>query len=124
MSSITELREDDFGIDFDAPPGFKSDRPKHQFTLGFAVLVGGVFVLQLILPQIVMMIYMPSMPNFFGGMTINSPHVGQAFRWQDELWVPTDRIVPGRPPQTVLRVLKADGTWDDKREVSLAASGE
>jgi uncharacterized RDD family membrane protein YckC len=118
MSQSLELDDADFGIDPDAPPGFKSERDKSQFTLWFAVLVGAVFILQMALPHILTAVMMPTMSPF-GAMTMSMqmPQVGKAFRWNDELWIPVQQIDPGRPPQHRLRVLTADGGWAKDRDL-------
>jgi uncharacterized RDD family membrane protein YckC len=118
--SSSELDDADFGIDPDAPPGFKSERDKSQFTLWFALLVGAVFLLQMVLPHMLTAVMMPAMSPFAGmSMTVQMPQVDQAFRWNDELWIPVERIDPGRPPQHVLRVLAADGNWAKDRDVAV-----
>jgi len=124
MSQIVELQDADFGVDPDAPPGFCSAKDKHQFTLLFAIAVGAVFLLQMTLPQVLVRYFMPSMPNVFGGMTVQVPHSGRAFRWNHELWVPVERVEMGRQPQTVLKVLDDDGRWIDDRDIVLNASAE
>ena len=42
MSESHILNDADFGIDFDAPPGYRSANDKSQFQLWFAVMVGAV----------------------------------------------------------------------------------
>jgi uncharacterized RDD family membrane protein YckC len=117
MSQAAELRDADFDIDPDAPPGFRSQRDKERFTLIFALVAGVVFILQIVLPQMLATIMLPQMATPFGGFTVQMPHSNLAFRWQDELWVPVERVQPGRPPQTVLRVLQPDGAWAENRDV-------
>lgn len=120
MSQPAELEDADFGIDLDAPPGFKSENDKKQFTIWFVSMVGAVFLLQMVLPQLLMTFMVPS-ASPFGAMsiTVQEPQVSKAFRWRDELWLPVQRITPGRPPQQSLRVLTPEGSWAKDRDVPL-----
>ena len=119
MSSPVTLDDADFGIDFDAPPGYRSANDKSHFQLWFAVIAGVVFLLQIILPQVVMMFFAPTMTMFGGGMTIQVPHVDRAFRWKDELWVPFEQVQPGRPAQHVLRTFAEGGDWAKDRDIAV-----
>lgn len=102
--SPVDLSDGDFELD--APPGFRSLAKKQmlQATAAITCIVG--FLLQMVLPQIIMFSQMPG----FGrnqGVLATQPQIPHAFLWEDQLWVPMTEIGFGNT-----RVSLREGTWD------------
>ena len=122
MSDAPELLTDD---DFaeDAPPGYLSQKDKERYIPLMATLLGGTFVLQMIVPFVIMMIMMPMM--MFGTMaTANLPQYVKMTAWRDELWYPTFDGPGGGRGGSKLTALDYAGKPLDKPAIELDAQPE
>ncbi len=79
------LSDDDFAND--APPGYRSQKDKEKYLPLMATLLGGTFVLQMILPAVISLILMPVM--MFRTTSQGMPQYTKLAAWQETLWYPT-----------------------------------
>jgi uncharacterized RDD family membrane protein YckC len=115
MASSISLSDDDFALD--APPGYLSQKHKERYIPLMATLLGATFVLQMILPMIIMLIAMPMMmfQGFSGGM----PQYAKMSAWQDALWYPRVEGPGGSRGGCKLQAVDYAGKPIDKPSISL-----
>lgn len=80
-------------FDSDAPPGYVSAEAKSRYIVLVAVTAGVVLVLQMVLPSIISLSYMPRMmvPD------ISVPAVDRGTVWKGRLWIPKQSIQRSGP---------------------------
>ena len=87
------LNDDDF--DEDVPPGYRSHKAKERYIPLMTILLGGTFVLQFIVPFVIMMVGLPMM-----AMQQVHQTTGQYVKmtdWLGALWYPASEVQPGGP---------------------------
>lgn len=115
-----ELTDADFDIDnvdHDGPEGYRSEDGKTQYIILGAVIGVVYFLLQNILPQVIMWTMMPGM-FMSGPAVLTSPQLPQAVAWQGQLWIPyIDKM--GVKPSATLRAVTWEGAEVEGSELSL-----
>ncbi len=115
-----ELTDRDFesaGADENAPEGYRSEAGKTQYIIFGSVIGVAFFLLQNVLPQLIMFSVMPGMfmPT---RMVMTSPQLPQAVAWQGQLWIPyVDKM--GAKPTATLRAVTWAGEAVEGSDVSL-----
>ncbi len=119
MADALQLTDDDFTIDSDAPPGFRSAAGRTNLFVVVFVAAFVLLVIQFIVPQFLVATMMPTGTPTLFNFKIEEIQVAQSVWWQDRLWVTVNSVSPGSPPTTTLRTIDDKGEWVRELDLNL-----